>query len=51
MAVQETAPRTLISRAQLGRPRGKAIYWTILVLVLVGFSLAFLGPLYWMVTG
>jgi multiple sugar transport system permease protein len=51
MAVQETVPRTLISRAQLGRPRGKAIYWAVLILVLVSFSLAFLGPLYWMVTG
>jgi multiple sugar transport system permease protein len=51
MAVQEMAPRTLISQAQLARPRGRAIHWTILILVVVGFSLAFLGPLYWMVTG
>jgi len=51
MAELETAPRTLISRAQLTRPRGKLIYLVILVLVVVAFSLAFLGPLYWMVTG
>jgi multiple sugar transport system permease protein len=51
MAELETAPRTLISRAQLTRPRGKAIYAAVLVAVVVAFSLAFLGPLYWMVTG
>ncbi|MFJ8857956.1 carbohydrate ABC transporter permease [Streptomyces sp. NPDC102451] len=43
--------RTLISPAQLGRPRGKAVYWIVFALVVVAFTLAFLGPLYWMVTG
>ncbi|MCY0944216.1 carbohydrate ABC transporter permease [Streptomyces antarcticus] len=43
------AERTLISPAQLGRTRGKILYWTVLVLVVAGFTLAFLGPLYWMV--
>ncbi|MFD6279084.1 carbohydrate ABC transporter permease [Streptomyces sp. NPDC060209] len=43
--------RTLISPAQLGRPRGKAVYWIVFGLVAVGFTLVFLGPLYWMVTG
>ncbi|MFD9336590.1 carbohydrate ABC transporter permease [Streptomyces sp. NPDC060028] len=43
------AERTLISPAQLGRTRGKIAYWTLLVLVVVGFTLVFLGPLYWMV--
>ncbi|MET3985015.1 carbohydrate ABC transporter permease [Streptomyces sp. PvR034] len=43
------AERTLISPAQLGRTRGKVLYWTVLVLVVVGFTLVFLGPLYWMV--
>ncbi|MER5732226.1 carbohydrate ABC transporter permease [Streptomyces sp. NPDC002138] len=43
------AERTLISPAQLGRTRGKIFYWTVLVLVVVGFTLVFLGPLYWMV--
>ena len=37
--------------AQLGGGRGKAVYWTLLVAVVMGFTLAFLGPLYWMVTG
>jgi multiple sugar transport system permease protein len=43
--------RTLISHAQLTRGRGRAIYWGVLVLVLVAFTLIFIGPLYWMVTG
>ena len=51
MAMQDVGSRTLISRAQLGRRRGKAIYWTLLGLVVVAFTLAFIGPLYWMVTG
>ncbi|MFE2375095.1 carbohydrate ABC transporter permease [Streptomyces sp. NPDC059398] len=45
------AERTLISPAQLGRPRGKAVYWGVLTLVVLLFTLVFLGPLYWMVTG
>ncbi|MEV4965512.1 carbohydrate ABC transporter permease [Streptomyces sp. NPDC024062] len=44
-------PRTLISPAQLGRTRGKLVYWTVFALVAAGFTLVFLGPLYWMVTG
>lgn len=43
--------RTLISPAQLGRPRGKAVYWIVFGLVVAAFTLVFLGPLYWMVTG
>ncbi|MFB9576435.1 carbohydrate ABC transporter permease [Streptomyces yanii] len=43
--------RTLISPAQLARPRGRAVYWTVFALVTVLFTVAFLGPLYWMVTG
>jgi multiple sugar transport system permease protein len=43
--------RTLISSAQLRRGRGKVVYWTLLALVVVVFTLVFLGPLYWMVTG
>ncbi|WP_203897399.1 carbohydrate ABC transporter permease [Virgisporangium aliadipatigenens] len=40
--------RTLISDKDLNRPRGKAIYWTVLTLVTVLFTLAFVFPLYWM---
>ncbi|CAM5604504.1 ABC transporter permease [Streptomyces avidinii] len=41
--------RTLISPTQLGRTRGKIAYWTVLALVVIGFTVVFLGPLYWMV--
>ncbi|MET7271120.1 carbohydrate ABC transporter permease [Streptomyces flaveolus] len=42
--------RTLISPAQLARPRGKAVYWVTFTVVVAGFTLVFLGPLYWMVS-
>ncbi|WP_435284901.1 carbohydrate ABC transporter permease [Streptomyces sp. NBC_00063] len=44
-------PRTLISPAQLGRRRGKVVYWCVFALVMVLFTLLFLGPMYWMVSG
>ncbi|GAA1069679.1 carbohydrate ABC transporter permease [Kitasatospora arboriphila] len=47
----DTSTRTLISETQLNRPFGKAVYRTVLVLVIVAFTLVFLGPLYWLVTG
>ncbi|WP_406506092.1 carbohydrate ABC transporter permease [Streptomyces sp. NBC_00212] len=40
--------RTLISPATLGRTRGKVVYWTVFSLVMVLFTLVFIGPLYWM---
>jgi multiple sugar transport system permease protein len=43
--------RTLVSHAQMRRGRGKYLYWTLLTLVVVVFTLVFIGPLYWMVTG
>ncbi|MFE2430053.1 carbohydrate ABC transporter permease [Streptomyces sp. NPDC059373] len=43
--------RTLISPAQLGRPRGKVVYWIVFAVVITVFTLVFLGPLYWMATG
>ncbi|GAA2603994.1 carbohydrate ABC transporter permease [Paractinoplanes durhamensis] len=43
--------RTLISQAQIGRGRGRYLYWAIVVAVLLIFTLIFIGPLYWMVTG
>ncbi|GGZ37794.1 carbohydrate ABC transporter permease [Streptomyces poonensis] len=42
--------RTLISPAQLAKPRGKALYWIVFTLVVGGFTLVFLGPLYWLVS-
>jgi multiple sugar transport system permease protein len=47
----DSGTRTLISQAQLRRGKGKVIYWTVLTVVVVGFTLIFIGPLYWMVTG
>ncbi|MFF4799472.1 carbohydrate ABC transporter permease [Streptomyces sp. NPDC001351] len=46
-----SATRTLVSPATLARPRGRAVYWTVFTVVLVLFALAFLFPVYWMVTG
>jgi multiple sugar transport system permease protein len=43
--------RTLVSHAQLRRGRGKYLYWTLLAVVVLVFTLVFIGPLYWMVTG
>lgn len=43
--------RTLISPSSRTKPRTRAIYWTVFVLVFVAFTLAFLFPLYWAVTG
>ena len=43
--------RTLISQAQIRRGRGRYVYWAALVTVLIVFTLVFIGPLYWMVTG
>ncbi|WP_030207881.1 carbohydrate ABC transporter permease [Streptomyces bikiniensis] len=43
--------RTLIPPAQLARPRGRALYRTAFALVAGGFTLVFLGPLYWMFSG
>ncbi|MFJ9538570.1 carbohydrate ABC transporter permease [Streptomyces sp. NPDC101225] len=46
-----SAIRTLVSPATLARPRGKAVYWTVFATVVLLFALAFLFPVYWMVTG
>jgi multiple sugar transport system permease protein len=43
--------RTIVSPSQLRSPRGRAVYWAVLVLMLVLFTLAFLFPLYWAATG
>jgi multiple sugar transport system permease protein len=51
MASNETATRTLIASARLNRPGSRRIYWAIVIVVVIVFSVAFLGPLYWMVTG
>ncbi|MCL6670981.1 carbohydrate ABC transporter permease [Streptomyces panaciradicis] len=43
--------RTLVSPAVLARPRGRALYWSVFTAVVLLFALAFLFPVYWMVTG
>ncbi|GGQ84999.1 sugar ABC transporter permease [Streptomyces althioticus] len=43
--------RTLVSPAVLARPRGRAVYWTVFTGIVLLFTLAFLFPVYWMVTG
>lgn len=43
--------RSLVSPMSLQTWHGKLIYWTVLVVVVIGFTLAFVFPLYWMVTG
>jgi multiple sugar transport system permease protein len=51
MAGFDTQARTLISPAQLARPRARIWYWVVFGFVFVVFTVVFLGPLYWMVTG
>jgi multiple sugar transport system permease protein len=46
MAVTQT--RTLISAAQLNRRRGRLVYRIVLTLVVVIFTLIFIGPLYFL---
>jgi multiple sugar transport system permease protein len=45
-----TATRTLISSVQLNQPRGKIIYRIVLTLVVVVFTLIFIGPMYFLFT-
>ncbi|AXK33403.1 carbohydrate ABC transporter permease [Streptomyces armeniacus] len=43
--------RTLIRPAVLRTRRGRTVYWAVLALVLLLFTVAFVIPLYWMGTG
>jgi len=45
-----TTTRTLISSVQLNRPRGKIAYRIVLTLVVVVFTLVFIGPMYFLFT-
>lgn len=51
--VKEHAPqfRGVVSPHTLKSPRGRVIYWIVLVVVVVSFTAAFVFPLYWMITG
>ena len=44
------APRTLISSVALNRARGKITYRVVLTLVIVVFTLVFIGPMYFLFT-
>src|ERR1700729_3477954 len=48
--VTTTSTRTLISSAQLNRHGGRIAYRVVLTLVIVVFTLVFLGPLYFLFT-
>jgi multiple sugar transport system permease protein len=45
------AQRTLVSPHALRTRRGRAVYWAVLTLTVLIFTLVFVFPLYWMVTG
>jgi multiple sugar transport system permease protein len=47
---QTTTTRTLISEVQLNRRSGRIAYRVVLTLVIVGFTLVFIGPLYFLFT-
>src|ERR1700728_2315628 len=49
-AAPAPATRTLISSVQLNRPQGKIIYRLVLTLVIVAFTLLFIGPMYFLFT-
>jgi len=44
------ATRTLISDVQLNRPGTRIVYRVVLALVIVGFTLVFIGPMYFLFT-
>jgi multiple sugar transport system permease protein len=45
-----TVTRTLISDVQLNRPGTRIVYRVVLTLVIVGFTLVFIGPMYFLFT-
>src|SRR6202161_1381895 len=47
---QTTSTRTLISSVQLNRRSGKIAYRVVLTLVIVVFTLVFIGPMYFLFT-
>src|SRR5580693_8963634 len=49
-AAPTASTRTLISSVALNRPRGKIIYRVVLTLVVVAFTLIFIGPMYFLFT-
>src|SRR5947209_4097050 len=51
MSERDRQVRTLASPMALRSTRGRILYWTVFGVVLVLFVLAFLFPIYWMISG
>jgi multiple sugar transport system permease protein len=47
----EPAVRTLVSTSAKRSRRGRVLYWSVFAAVLVAFTLAFVFPFYWAITG
>ncbi|MFE7625556.1 carbohydrate ABC transporter permease [Streptomyces sp. NPDC057509] len=47
----ESRERTLIAPAEMNRRTGRFLYWFVLCSTVIGFTLAFVFPLYWMAGG
>ncbi|MDH2424939.1 carbohydrate ABC transporter permease [Sphaerisporangium sp. TRM90804] len=50
-ALERREFRGLVSPHSLNTPRGRIIYWIVLVTIVVFFTAIFVFPLYWMATG
>ncbi|MFJ3091025.1 carbohydrate ABC transporter permease [Streptomyces sp. NPDC086838] len=49
--MSDTSERTLIAPAEMNRRTGRFLYWFVLCSTVLGFTLAFVFPLYWMASG
>ncbi|WP_328904220.1 carbohydrate ABC transporter permease [Streptomyces sp. NBC_00441] len=49
--MSDTSERTLIAPAEMNRRTGRFLYWFVLSSTVIGFTLAFVFPLYWMAGG
>jgi multiple sugar transport system permease protein len=49
--IADRGPRSLASPMSLRSPRGRITYWAVFAAMLVLFVLAFLFPIYWMISG
>lgn len=51
MSIAQRGPRSLASPMALRSPRGRTLYWVVFGGMLILFVLAFLFPIYWMISG
>ncbi|OKJ05069.1 ABC transporter permease [Streptomyces sp. CB01249] len=49
--MSDSSERTLIAPAEMNRRTGRFLYWFVLSSTVLGFTLAFVFPLYWMASG